>query len=268
MKIINSISPKIAVIIARKLFTTPIKFKTPKREMAMYEASQKMKLNIESINKEVEILSYGYSDKKVLLAHGWSGRSTQLFVIANKLLENGFMVISFDAPAHGNSKGKSTHLIEFIETVKYINESFGPFHAAIGHSLGGMTLLNVQSKYQLFNCLVTVGSGDEISKIISNFSENLGLNQKFAYRLQHHFEKYWNLPMDDFSSSTVAKTISEPVLVIHDVLDDDVNVSCAYQIRQNLQNGELLLTNRLGHTKILRDTFVTKRIVNFIKEQK
>ena len=72
-------------------------------------------LQIPEIKKEIEILSYGYSKKKVLLVHGWSGRSTQLFAFADKLLENGFMVISFDGPAHGKSTGRTTMMPEFLK---------------------------------------------------------------------------------------------------------------------------------------------------------
>ncbi|MDA9234547.1 hypothetical protein N9P18_01525 [Polaribacter sp.] len=99
-KFVQFVSHKLAVLLSARLFTTPIRFKTPKRELPMYESSQKSILPVPEINKKIHILSYGYSDKRVLLAHGWSGRSTQLFMIANRLLEKGYMVISFDGPAH------------------------------------------------------------------------------------------------------------------------------------------------------------------------
>ena len=87
-------------------------------------------------------MSYGYSKKKVLLVHGWAGRSTQLFMIADRLLEKGYMVISFDGPSHGKSEGKTTAMPEFLDTIKVIDKQFGPFEAAIGHSFGGMSLYN------------------------------------------------------------------------------------------------------------------------------
>ena len=67
------------------------------------------------------------------------------------------------------------------------------------------------------------------------------------------------------TSSKQAKEINTPALVIHDSLDGDVPVSCAYNIRQNLKNGSILITNGLGHTKILRDKKTTSRVVSFIK---
>ena len=69
------------------------------------------------------------------MVHGWSGRGTQLYAIADKLLENGFMTISFDGPAHGQSSGKTTMMPEFMETCLEIDKKYGPFEIGIGHSL-------------------------------------------------------------------------------------------------------------------------------------
>lgn len=267
MKILYFISNRLSLFIASKLFTTPISYKTPKREKGMEESAQKKIVKVDTINKDIHILSYGFSDKKVLLAHGWSGRRTQLFMIANKLLENGFMTISFDAPAHGKSTGKTTNLLEYIETVKAINDKFGPFDAAIGHSFGGMALINTQAQTQCFKRIVTIGSADKVSDILQNFSKNLGLNTSFGNKLIQYFEKKWQLKVDDYATSKAAEKVKIPTLVVHDAIDGDVNVSCALNIRQNLENGTLLITNGLGHTKILRDKKTTNRIVNFIKQE-
>lgn len=265
VKVLNFFSNKLALFIAKKLFTTPIKFNTPKRELGMVETSQKKFLNVSSIKKEIHVLSYGFSNKKILLAHGWSGRSSQLFMIANKLLENGFMVISFDGPAHGKSSGKTTNLIEYIEAIKEINKEFGPFEAAVGHSFGSMGIINTEAEKETYKCLVTVGSGDKVSDILINFAYNLGLNDKFGHKLIHSFERKWKTKIDDFATSKAAEKVNVPVLVVHDTIDGDVAVSCAINIRQNLKKGKLFITNGLGHTKILRDKNVTNKIINFIK---
>ena len=249
-----------------KLFMTPINYPIPKREQYMLKSAQKKRLFIENINKEIEILSYGYSRKKVLLVHGWCGRSTQLFAFADKLLENGYMVISFDGPAHGKSSGKTTMMPEFLETIKKINTTYGPFEAAIGHSFGATSLYIAASDFLTIKSLIAVGSGDKISDIILNFSKNLSLKEKSAQLIQSRLEKKWNLKVNDSSSSTVARKINIPVLVVHDVTDGDVPVRCAYEIRKNLNRGSLLITNGLGHTKILRNEEVIKKSINFIKQ--
>jgi pimeloyl-ACP methyl ester carboxylesterase len=101
---LQAFSKKLTTLYAAKLFTTPIRHKMPKRELAMDQNSSQHILHVPAINKEIMVYEYGKSDKKVLLVHGWSGRGTQLVKIADALLEQGFMVYSFDAPAHGKSR--------------------------------------------------------------------------------------------------------------------------------------------------------------------
>jgi len=265
-KTLELISFRLSSLFGMKLFMTPINYPIPKREQYMLKSAQKKRLFIENINKEIEILSYGYSRKKVLLVHGWCGRSTQLFAFADKLLENGYMVISFDGPAHGKSSGKTTMMPEFLKTIKKINTTYGPFEAAIGHSFGATSLYIAASDFLTIKSLIAVGSGDKISDIILNFSKNLYLKEKSAQLIQSRLEKKWNLKVNDSSSSTVARKINIPVLVVHDVTDGDVPVRCAYEIRKNLKRGSLLITNGLGHTKILRNEEVIKKSINFIKQ--
>ena len=263
-KTLELISSKLASFFGIRLFITPVNFPIPKREQYMLKSAQKKRLQIPEIKKEIEILSYGYSKKKVLLVHGWSGRSTQLFAFADKLLENGYMVISFDGPAHGKSTGRTTMMPEFLKTIEKINTTFGPFEAAIGHSFGATSLYNAAATFLDIKTFIAIGSGDRISDIISNFAKNLYLNEKSAKKIQLGLEKKWMIHVDDFSSSTVAKKIKIPVLVVHDIIDGDVPVSCAYRIRQNLEKGSLLITNGLGHTKILRNNEIVHKSIKFI----
>ena len=265
-KTLELISSRLSSLFGLMLFVTPIKYPIPKREQYMLNSAQKKRLFINSINKEIEILSYGYSRKKVLLVHGWCGRSTQLYAFADKLLENGYMVISFDGPAHGRSSGKTTMMPEFLETIKNINTTYGPFEAAIGHSFGATSLYIATSEFLTIKSLVAIGSGDKISDIILNFSKNLNLKKKSAQLIQSRLEKKWKIKVDDSSSSTVAKKINIPVLVIHDKTDGDVPVNCAYEIRKNLKKGSLLITNKLGHTKILRNEEIVMKSINFIQQ--
>jgi pimeloyl-ACP methyl ester carboxylesterase len=263
-KTLELISSRLASFFGIRLFITPVNFPIPKREQYMLKSAQKKRLYIPEIKKEIEILSYGYSKKKVLLVHGWSGRSTQLFAFADKLLENGFMVISFDGPAHGKSTGRTTMMPEFLKTIEKINTTFGPFEAAIGHSFGATSLYNAAATFLDIKTFIAIGSGDRISDIISNFAKNLYLKEKSAKKIQSGLEKKWVIHLDDFSSSTVAKKIKIPVLVVHDKTDGDVPVSCAYKIRQNLEKGSLFITNGLGHTKILRNNEVVHKSIKFI----
>jgi len=263
-KILQFIAPPLAVLFAIKLFRTPIRFKTPSREKMMAESAQKKMILIPDLNKEVMVYSYGYSKRKVLLIHGWSGRGTQLFKIADKLLENGFMTISFDAPAHGKSTGKTTMMNEFVQTALILEKEFGPFEIALGHSLGGMAVLNGTKQGLNIKKAIVIGAGDVITDIVADFVAKLELKQTMVAKIKNHFYKKFGEDIDNYSAYIAAKSVKIPILVIHDTEDVEVPVSCAHHIRQNLEQGEILITNGLGHSRILKDTKVINRIIEFI----
>jgi len=264
-KILQCVAPSLATKYAIKLFKTPVKFKTPEREKMMAKSAQKEMLFIPELNKKVMVYTYGYSKRKILLVHGWSGRGTQLYKIADKLLENGFMTISFDAPAHGKSEGKETLMNEFITVSKFLEKKYGPFEYAIGHSLGGMAILNSIKQGLTLKKTIIIGAGDIITDIFKGFVKKIELKQNMVAKMQRIFFKKFGEDMDNYSASIAAKSVKIPTLIIHDTEDNEVPVSCAYNIRQNIEQGELLITNGLGHTRILKDNFVVNSIIEFIK---
>lgn len=263
-RLCSLISPKLVTAYTAKLFTTPIKHKIPKRELKMDSESIQKAIEIPSINKKIVVYEYGKSDKKILLVHGWSGRGTQLFKIADTLLENGYSIVSFDAPAHGKSAGKSTIMSEFIEAVLEIDKQYGPFEIAIGHSLGGMSVLNALKNGLEVKKAVVIGSGDIVQDILDDFIFKLRLKSEISIRLCDYFETKYQVKMDDFSVYKAAKELEIPVLVIHDENDPEVPVKAGIHIHENLKNGTLFLTEGLGHRKLLGNQAVIKKIIEFI----
>lgn len=264
-KVLQKISSRLTVLFAAKIFTTPIKHKMPKREIQMDKNSTQSVLNIPEIKKEVVIYELGDAPKKVLLVHGWSGRGTQLFKIAETLVNNGYATVSFDAPSHGKSKGKSSIMLEFIASIKEIDKKYGPFEAAIGHSLGAMSLYNAVKDGVAVKKLITIGSGDVVEDIIDDFISKLKLKQTMGSLLTAHFEKKYGKTMNSYSAYLSAKQITIPVLVIHDENDDDVPLKASIHIQKQLKNSALLVTKNLGHRKILGDDKVIENVIAFIK---
>ena len=264
-KICAFISTKLVTSYAARLFTTPIKHKLPKREFEMDSKSIQKTLYIPKIDKNIVTYEYGESSRKILLVHGWSGRGTQLFKIADELLKAGYSVVSFDAPAHGKSKGKMTIMSEFIASILEIEKQFGPFEIALGHSLGGMSVLNAIKDGLKVEKAIIIGSGDIVQDILDEFISRLGLKQKISEGLRELFEEKYQLKMDDFSAYKAAQKIQISVLVIHDKDDPEVPVKAGIHIHEQLKNGTLYITEDLGHRKILGNPNVIKKILEFIK---
>jgi pimeloyl-ACP methyl ester carboxylesterase len=265
-KFIAFLSTKWVTIYASKLFTTPIKHKIPKREIEMDKKSIQQMIVVPAINRKVNVYEYGKSSKKVLLVHGWSGRGTQLCRIAEEMIKLGYSTVSFDAPAHGKSPGNSTVMVDFIASVIEIDKLFGPFEFAIGHSLGGMTVMNAIKEGLQVKKAVIIGSGDIVQDITDDFISKLELKPEISKLLCDRFEKKYGGVMDDYSAYKAAEKTLIPTLVIHDENDPEVPVKAGINIHKHLKNGELMLTKKLGHRKILADHQVIEKITNFIQK--
>lgn len=263
-KVLTAISPFLASRFAARLFLTPFKYKLPEREKEMDENSKQTRLTVPSIDREVVVYEYGDSPRKILLAHGWSGRGTQMSVMAKALLKEGYSVVSFDAPAHGRAPGKWSMMPFFIETIHYLDKNYGPFEAAIGHSLGGMSLLKAVKNGLQLERLIIIGTANSVTHITREFAHNMKMNEQVAKKMKKYFDKKFGEDMDNYSGAVSAKGVHVPTLVIHDEHDVDVHISSAYDIVDNLEKGELFVTEEQGHRRILGNQKVINKIVDFL----
>lgn len=264
VKIIQFISVDLVTKLASMIFTTPIKHKTPNRELAMDKNTTQETIFIPKINKKIVVYHYGNSSRKVLLVHGWSGRGTQLVKFADELIKLGYSTISFDAPAHGKSGTKTTLMPEFIASILELERLHGPFEFAIGHSLGGMALLNSVKQGLKLKKLVVIGSGDKIEDILTEYVKKLELKPIVAHKMSELFEKRFGEPMENYAAHLAAKQVNIPTLVIHDENDYEVPIFCGKNILKHLPKGEIYITQKLGHRKILGDTSVINKTLDFI----
>lgn len=153
---------------------------------------------------------------------------------------------------------------EFIASILEIEKQFGPFEFAIGHSLGGMSILNAIKEGLSVKKAIIIGTGDIIQDILDDFVLKMELKREFASKLKMHFEKKFVVEMESYSASFAAKSVEIPVLIIHDENDDEISVKAAHNIHRNLKNGQLFITGKLGHRKILGDKKVIETMLNFI----
>ena len=265
-KFLTAVSPFAASRFAARLFLTPFKYKLPEREKEMDRNSCQETLKVPSINRDIVVYHYGTGKKKILLVHGWSGRGTQLSVIAKALIAEGYAVISFDAPAHGKAPGKISMMPFFIEAVHFLEKKYGPFDAAIGHSLGGMASLRAVKDGMKLRKLVIIGTANSVTHITRDFARNMKLSQKVADKMKQYLDRKFQKDMDTYSGAVSARKVNVPTLVIHDKQDVDVPVNSAYEINEKLENSELFITEGLGHRRVLGNDLVIKRILEFLRE--
>ncbi len=266
-KILTFLSPFLASKFAAWLFLKPFRYKLPNREKEMDDLFQQECVLVPAINREIVIYknTSANSGKKILLAHGWSGRGTQMPDIALRLLKESYEVYSFDAPAHGKAPGKMSMMPYFIDSIHFIDKKYGPFYGAVGHSLGGMSLLKAVKDNFSLQKLIIIGTANSVTHITREFAQNMQLNLKVAKKMKFYFDKKFGEDMDNLSGAFSALKVKIPTLVIHDEEDVDVHVSSAYEIKNNLKQGEIFITKGLGHRKVLGNKEVINKITTFFE---
>ncbi len=263
-KVLQTLNKNMAAAFALKLFETPIKYKMPKREQKMYEVSHKTNLTLPESGKEIMVYENKFGSKKVLLVHGWNGRGTQLVSIAKAFKELNYTIISFDAPGHGKSIKSTANMKHFIEAIFELDKKYNGFDVMIGHSLGGMSVINALGRGLQTTKAVIIGSGNTTKAITEDFLTTIGMNKKLTPTLISLFEKRYSDKMTNYDVAHKALKVNVPVLVIHDKNDKDVPFNAAQAISENLENNELLITTGLGHRKILGDEKVIEKIIQFV----
>ena len=261
------ISNALATKVALYLFFRPQRFKTPVREHQMRDAAEQIKFYASSIQKEIQVYRLNGKKQKVLLLHGWSGRGTQLFSFADELQKQNCEVITFDMPAHGQSPGNKTNVLELTYCIQDINQKFGPFDAAIAHSLGGFALLRGIKDGLPLQSAAIIGSGDSIKGVFYRFSQQLNKKKKITERMITTVEKQFGTKLETYSSSMSIKEIDIPLLIVHDKDDKEAPYECSITLHDLARNSQLKLTSGLGHHRILRDSKTVQHIIQFLFQQ-
>ena len=142
---IGKLSPAMAGKLAFNLFCTPYpKYKKTKAPAIFHQAKQ-LELTVSSgiTIKGYEWIPTNSNGKTVLICHGYASYFYKFEKYVQPLLKNGFRVIGFDAPGHGQSQGKYINIIVYKNAIEHIINKYGPIDHFMGHSLGAITLAMV-----------------------------------------------------------------------------------------------------------------------------
>lgn len=261
---LETIAPPLAHKVAWNLFFSPIRFKKPKREENAYNSAQKSWASIN--NKQVRIFEWGEKGAPVVLVvHGWSGRATQFFQFIGSLVACGYKVVSFDAPGHGDSEGKQTHIGEFSEIIMHIDQHIGKIKVGIGHSFGGISLLYAKKEGLDLDTIVMISSPTIGEDILTGFRKKINASPKTSTAMRKMVQTNFHLDFEDITACELIKKIDlKKHLIIHDKDDMEVPYQNAEALKEASENAKLLLTKGLGHTRILRDQTVLDTVINFI----
>jgi pimeloyl-ACP methyl ester carboxylesterase len=200
----------------------------------------------------------------VLLVHGWSSRTARFRVIAPMLVSSGFRVIGYDHPAHGESPGKRTSLIEVSETLLEVTRQTGPLYAAVGHSLGGAAIALALSRGLALERAVLIAPFSASPDFVARFATMVNLPDAARDRMIQNIERRFQMRFEDLYIPARVANLSVPALIIHDREDLDIPFSEGEAIARAWPGAEMVEAEGVGHHAIMRDEDIAARIAQFL----
>ena len=204
----------------------------------------------------------------VLFIHGWSGRGSQVAGFVEPLLNAGYEVMAVDAPGHGATPGKQTNILECAGVLLALQQRYGPFHAAITHSFGGMVLAYSMNHGLSVQRVVCISAPADVEFLVENFASTLNMHPAVVRDLHRRLEARFE---DDFweriATERNARRLSVPALIVHDELDTSVPWQQGERIAAAWPGARFVKTRGLGHGRILRDRETVGTVVDFIADR-
>lgn len=201
----------------------------------------------------------------ILLVHGWGERAATLGALVAPLVDRGFRVVGVDLPAHGDSPGNRTDLIEEARAVRSTIEHLGGVHTVIAHSMGGAVTTLALSEGARVERVVFIASALRLENAVDVFAASFGLSARAERGLRNYIERRFGSGVwTELAVDTVAREIDIPALVFHDREDEQIAFADGKALAATWPNARFVETEGWGHVKILGNPDVIEKIGDWL----
>ena len=212
----------------------------------------------------VAVYTWG-SGPIVLFVHGWSGRGSQVAAFTEPLIAAGYQVMAIDAPGHGDTPGDRTNILECAAVLLAFNRRYGPVHAAVTHSFGGMVLVYAMNRGLSVERVVCISAPAQVEYLLDSFAKTLAIPDAVVADMRRRMDarftdEFW----EDISTVVNVRELEVPALIIHDENDHSVPWQQGKIIANAWPGARFMKTTGLGHGRILRNQAVVDAAVDFI----
>jgi pimeloyl-ACP methyl ester carboxylesterase len=259
-RLASRLAPELARRQAERLFTTP-----PRPRIAVSTALPARRETVSLGRYDIAVWSAGPAGAPaVLLAHGWGGRGAQMGALASALLAAGRRVVWFDQPGHGDSGHARVGLPDFVQALHALNQTHGPFDAAVGHSLGGAAIgLALREELPLGRAAF-IGAPASMREHTLRFSALIGISPRVREGMRRRIERRYNMRFEDIDRIDALGAVTVPALFVHDVDDAQVPFEHALRLSAAMPQACLLRTWGLGHRRPLQDPATVAAVTAFV----
>jgi pimeloyl-ACP methyl ester carboxylesterase len=258
---LSVVAPAFAARLAERLFLTP-----PRRRRSATEAERLATARVRPMRaggRRIVTWTWG-AGPRVLLVHGWGGRGAQLGAFVEPFVSRGFSVVTFDAPGHGAADVGPVTIPEMAAALDEVARSSGPLAGLIAHSVGAVTATRALYAGLDVAAAVYIAPLADLVSAAVHFTETLGFSRAVRERMQRNIEVRLGLEWSAFDVTAMAPTLETPQLVIHDRGDTEVPWQHGMAITRAWRGAEMLMTDGLGHRRILHAPDVVAAAVRFV----
>jgi len=261
----SAVSPALGGALAyRAFFRTAPRMPVHPRDAETHSAARRGTIVV----RDAEVCTYewGAGDRTVLLLHGWQGRASQFAPLVRELVSEGFRVVSFDAPAHGSSRGRRTDIRDWVEAAGRLQSLAGPFSALIGHSFGALAALTIARSNVPADTVVAISGAASPAAFVAEFTRELGLGDATVARLEQRFRARLGVDERELVARYDAARHPLPegteLLVVHDRADRRMPDADALRLHAaHAGRSRLVRTEGFGHTRILQADAVLDAVI-------
>jgi len=262
-------SPLEAEAIIKKVYRAffgPAKYEVKPTDLEVIARGKNYRLPFDG--GELAVTSWGESGPLVLLMHGWGGARAQMTGFVDPLLAAGYRVVAYDQPAHGESDGKTTNVLEIAPTMELILKREGKFDAIIAHSFGTLitTFALVKRNLPPPSKLVYFGSFNRLMEALPRFQALAQLPDAVIEGLSAMINKNFDRNLlDSIVNADLAPKTGLPALMFHDRADNVTPVEDSRAIAAAWLDAQYVETNGLGHRGALQSKEIHEQVINFLK---
>jgi len=205
----------------------------------------------------------------ILFIHGWNSRGIHFGHFFRNLLDNGYRIVTYDAPAHGQSPGRQTNFFEMADAVKaFFNHPAAPgISGIVAHSLGAAAVINHLADSETDLEVVLLAPAMQPGKILREAFRRHGIPQIVSEKLMADLERQYGYSLPRHSPHRLARRVTSRVLIIHDRDDRTTPYADARNVSEKHNQMVLHTTKGLGHERLLYDPEIVELVQAYIMER-
>lgn len=262
LRTLDRLAPRLSTRLALGLFFTPLPTKRLARAQRVPAAWQPSSLAFEG--GHLAMWRHGQARPgapRVLLVHGWAGDAQQLRPLGDALLHDGYDPVLLDLPAHGRAGGWRTNLGQWVRALFAVSAQHGPWHAVIAHSLGAIATSHALTRGLPAQRVALIALAPPPRLFLSWFSTAIGVGEGLAERMHLRIERLVGVQMAHFEPHWLGPRMVQPTLLVHDRSDRTAPLAGSEAMARALPQGRLLVTEGLGHRRVLQDDAVRQQVL-------